>query len=63
MFEVFEVELLTFVPIAFSYEQDYLENQTPFATLRRYLLDNDDDDDGDGSNRSGVPSLRQNCNQ
>ena len=61
--QMFEEELLTFAPIALSCEQGYLENRTPFATLRCYLLDDDDDSDGDGGNRLGVPSLRQNCNQ
>ena len=60
---MFEGESLTFASIALSCEQGYLENWTPFATPRRYLLDDDDDDDDGGSNQSGVPSLRQNCNQ
>ncbi len=61
--QMFEEELLTFVPIALSCEQRLSRESNPVLHIQSYLLDDYDDDDDDGSNRSGVPSLRQNCNQ
>ncbi len=58
---MFEEELLTLVPIALYCEQRVSRESNPILHIQSYLLDDYDDDDG--SNQSGIPSLRQNCNQ